>query len=136
MPYNAQRITPVLVMKSVEPSLDFWERRLGFTKTVQMPETGAVAFAILVHDGTEVMLSSEAAARADMPQADGSVYGASTCLFIEVSDLEEVARSLEGYPIAMPRRRTFYGMDEIGVVEPGGHWVTFAQPVPSAGGQT
>jgi hypothetical protein len=30
----------------------------------------------------------------------------------------------------LPRRRTFYGMDEIGVAEAGGHTVVFAQPVP------
>jgi hypothetical protein len=35
--------------------------------------------------------------------------------------------ALAGYPVAMPRRTTFYGMHEFGVREPGGHWVTFAQ---------
>jgi hypothetical protein len=29
----------------------------------------------------------------------------------------------------LPRRRTFYGMDEIGVAEAGGHTVVFAQQV-------
>ena len=29
----------------------------------------------------------------------------------------------------VPRRQTFYGMDEIGVREPGGHVVMFAQPI-------
>jgi hypothetical protein len=57
--------------------------------------------------------------------------GASTALFIEVSDLDAVAQKLKGYPIALPRRRTFYGMDEIGVTEAGGHLLIFAQPVPS-----
>jgi hypothetical protein len=28
-----------------------------------------------------------------------------------------------------PRRKTFYGMDEIGVREPGGNAITFAMPV-------
>ena len=34
----------------------------------------------------------------------------------------------EGVDVVMPRRQTFNGMDEIGVREPGGHVVMFAQP--------
>ena len=33
---------------------------------------------------------------------------------------------LDGYPILMPERVSFYGMREIGVSEPGGHSVIFA----------
>lgn len=128
MPYTANRITAVLVVTTVEPSLAFWEQRLGFTRTVAIPDQGPLAFAILQRDGTEVMLSSEEAARADLPQPDAVVIGTSTNLFIEVTDLDDIVARLGGYPIAMPRRTTFYGMVEIGVIEPGGHWVTFAQP--------
>jgi len=46
-----------------------------------------------------------------------------------VADLAEIERALEGLALLLPRRRTFYGMDEIGVKEPGGHVVVFAQPV-------
>ena len=35
---------------------------------------------------------------------------------------------IAGLEIVVPRRQTFYGMDEIGVREPGGHVVMFAQP--------
>ena len=35
-------------------------------------------------------------------------------------------RRLDGYPIVMPERVTFYGMREIGVSEPNGHTVVFA----------
>ena len=45
-----------------------------------------------------------------------------------MADLDAVDRALEDVPRALPRRRTFYGMDEIGVREPGGHVVMFAQP--------
>jgi uncharacterized glyoxalase superfamily protein PhnB len=32
----------------------------------------------------------------------------------------------KGYPIALPERTTFYGMREIGVIDPAGHTVIFA----------
>ena len=45
---------------------------------------------------------------------------------IEVDDFNETKNRLEGYPIEMPERVTFYGMREVGVFEPGGHTVVFA----------
>lgn len=128
MTFQANRITAVLVVKAVEPSLAFWEQTLGFTKVAEVPHGDALGFAMLVKDGTEVMLQSEASVREDMGVTDGSaVSGTSTALFMDVSDLGEVERALGDYPLALPRRTTFYGMHEFGVREPGGHLVVFAQ---------
>ena len=48
-------------------------------------------------------------------------------LFIEVEDLDAVERALEGVEPVVPRRKTFYGADELIVREPAGNVVTFAQ---------
>jgi len=122
------RLTPVLVVDAVEPSLTFWEQRLGFSRTVDVPHEGQIGFAILEKDGIELMLQSEASVRADLGNATGPVAGRSTALFLEVSDLDAVEKAMAGVPLALPRRTTFYGMHEIGVREPGGHFVIFAQP--------
>jgi uncharacterized glyoxalase superfamily protein PhnB len=137
---HVRRITPVLAVERLEPSLEFWEKRFGFARTVEVPHENALpsegaaaslGFAILVKDGTELMYQSVASIRADLGASTGTVEGRSAALFIEVSDLDAVERALSGYPIAMPRRTTFYGMHEIGVREPGGHFVVFAQPAPT-----
>jgi uncharacterized glyoxalase superfamily protein PhnB len=125
-----RRLTPVLAVEAVEPSLEFWEQRLGFTRTVDVPHESSVGFAILVKDDVELMLQSVASIRADLGAHTGQIDGRSTALFVEVADLDAVERSLQGYPIEMPRRTTFYGMTEVGVREPGGHFVVFAQPTP------
>lgn len=127
-----RRLTPVLAVEAVEPSVEFWEKRLGFTKTVEVPHESSVGFAILVKGDIELMLQSVASIRADLGAHTGQIDGRSAALFIEVADLAAVERSLQGYPIEMPRRTTFYGMIEIGVREPGGHFVVFAQPEKAA----
>jgi len=127
-----RRITPVLAVEHLEPSLEFWEQRIGFTRTVTVPHEDAIGFAILVKDGTELMYQSFASIRADFGAGTGEIDGRSTTLFIEVADLGTIERALAGYPIAMPRRTTFYGMHEIGVREPGRHFVIFAQPDKAA----
>jgi len=126
MTYKTQKITPVLVVPSIEPSLELWEKRLGFARVAEVPHEDALGFVILVKDGVELMFQTEASVKADLTTT-GDIVGKSTSLFMEVDDLTEVERALGGYPIEMARRTTFYGMHEIGVREPGGHWVTFAQ---------
>ena len=46
-----------------------------------------------------------------------------------MADLDAVVDAVAGLELVVPRRRTFYGMDEVGVREPGGRVVVFAQPV-------
>lgn len=130
---TVQKVTVVLAVESLEPSLDFWERRLGFERTVTVPHENTIGFAILVKDGIEVMLQSVASILADLGASTGEVNGRSAALFIEIADLEAVEQALAGYPIEMPRRTTFYGTLEIGVREPGGHFVIFAQHTKEAG---
>lgn len=122
-----QKITTVLAVENVQPSLDFWQGRLGFECTVTVPHEDTIGFALLVKDNIELMLQSVASILADLGANTGEVNGRSAALFIEVAELSAVERALDGYPIEMPRRTTFYGMHEIGVREPGGHFVVFAQ---------
>jgi hypothetical protein len=119
------KITAVLIVESVEKSLSFWVDRMGFEKTVEVPEGDRLGFVIAVKDGAELMLQSTESVVKDAPQFLPKGAG-SVGLFIEVSDFGDVLKRLEGYPVAMAERTTFYGMREIGVFEPGGHTVVFA----------
>jgi hypothetical protein len=123
-----KKITPVLMVEAIEPCLPFWER-LGFARTVEVPEGDRLGFAILVKDGVEVMYQTKASVQGDVPALASTPMGA-TFLFIEVTDLDAVATALGNAPVVFPRRKTFYGMDEIGVREPGGNAITFAMPAP------
>jgi len=121
------KLTPVLIVEAVETSLPFWVDRMGFTKTVEVPEEDKIGFAILEREGAELMLQSIASVRKESPAFAPAGDGTKGCgMFIEVDDFEDVRRRLEGYPIVVPERVTFYGMREIGVSEPSGHTVIFA----------
>lgn len=122
------KATAVLLVDAVEPSLDFWQRRLGLTVTAEVPHDGRLGFAIVSGGGIELMLQSVASARADAPDAMIAGYRADkTYLFVETTQLDAIEQALAGCEVVLPRRRTFYGATEIGYREPGGHYVTFAQ---------
>lgn len=121
-----KKLTPVLYVEEIEPVLDFWTGRLDFERTVEVPEGDRLGFVILARGGVEVMYQTRASVETDVPQlADTPMRG--SLLFIEVDDLDEVARALEGVEYVIPRRTTFYGAEEIIVREPAGNAVTFAR---------
>lgn len=121
-----KRLSPVLYVEEIEPALPFWVDRLGFEKTAEVPEGDRLGFVILKRGGVEVMYQTRRSVEGDMPAlADTPMGGA--LLFVEVEDLDEVARALEGVEPVVPRRKTFYGSEELIVREPGGNVVTFAQ---------
>jgi len=121
------KITAVLVVEEIEKSLAFWVARMGFEKTVEVPEGDRLGFVILAREGAELMMQTISSVQKDEPKfAPDRVMAKGCGLFIEVGDFEDVKRRLEGYPIVMQERVTFYGMREIGVSEPNGHTVVFA----------
>jgi uncharacterized glyoxalase superfamily protein PhnB len=120
------KLTPVLMVERVEKSLPFWVDRMGFTKTVEVPGDEGLTFAILVREGAEVMLQTIASVQKDEPKFAPPAGSGSVGMFIEVDDFADIVKRLDGYPITMAERTTFYGMREIGVHEPSGHVVVFA----------
>jgi uncharacterized glyoxalase superfamily protein PhnB len=122
------KITAVLLVDDIESSLPFWAERMGFEKIIEVPDGERLGFVMLVREGAELMLQTKESVRKDEPKFATETASRVSSLFIEVDDFEDVLRRLGGYPIAMAERKTFYGMREIGVFEPGGHIVIFAKP--------
>lgn len=119
--------TPVLFVDAIEASLPFWQERLGFERTVEVPDGDRLGFVILTTGAVELMYQTVAMLKKDSAAHAVIFHNDKTFLFIEVEDLDAVASALHGFEIVMPLRETFYGSTEIGYREPGGHYVTFAQ---------
>lgn len=128
---NVKRITPVLFVKEIEPVLPFWVDKLGFTKAIEVPHGNKIGFVALQKGSTEVMYQSYASLGEDMPLVAETRKGP-TFLYVEVDNLDAVLSALKDSKIVQPERTAFYGMREVGFQEPGGHYVTFAQPVAAA----
>jgi uncharacterized glyoxalase superfamily protein PhnB len=121
------KITPILIVDEIEPSLNFWVEKLGFEKTVEVPEGDKLGFVILQKEGTEVMLQSRASVRKDAGSAVADeILQAGSHLYIEVNSFSDVLERVKGAEVLVPERTTFYGMREIWVREPGRNVVGFA----------
>jgi uncharacterized glyoxalase superfamily protein PhnB len=120
------KVTPVLMVDAIEPVLSFWVDKLGFARGAEVPHDGHLGFIILEKDGFEVMYQTQASVAADVPPV-AKAPQKGTFLFMEVDDLNAVEKALKGITPIVPRRKTFYGSEELIVREPAGNVVTFAQ---------
>src|SRR5712691_7612188 len=129
-PMNVKRITAVLLVKEIEPLIPFWVGRLGFTKTIEVPEGNKLGFVVFQKGSAEVMYQTYSSVEKDAPPAmSAEARKGSTYLYIEVDNFDAVLAAMKDVKIVMPVRTAFYGMKEFSVQDPGGHFITFAQPV-------
>lgn len=124
---NFKRITPVLLVNEIEPLLPFWVDRLGFTKTVEVPDGNKLGFVAFQKGSAEVMYQTYASVEKDAPPAMASARKGPTYLYVEVDNLDAVLAVLKDVAKVMPERTAFYGMREFAVQDPAGHFITFAQ---------
>jgi len=122
-----KRLTPILFVEKIEPVLPFWTEQLGFVKTVEVPEGNRLAFLILQQGSVEVMYQTYASAAKDLPAIAPEVEKGPTFLYLEVESLDALKPALGSADIYLPERNTFYGAREIGVRDPAGHFLTFAE---------
>lgn len=123
---SVNKLTPVLLVEEIEPCVKFWER-VGFAKTVEVPDGNKLAFVILQKGSVEVMYQTFASVAKDVPSSPLLSKRGPTFLYVEVASLDDTMAAMKGVEVVMPVRTTFYGSKEIGYKDPGGHMITFAQ---------
>ena len=119
------KITPVLIVETVEKSLPFWCERLGFARQAEVPHGDVLGFVILTRGAVEVMLQSRASVREDIAALANDSYR--SALYIEVEDLAPIRSATKGLTHLFDERTTFYGAREIGVRDPEGNAILFAE---------
>jgi uncharacterized glyoxalase superfamily protein PhnB len=124
---GVKKITSILFAREIEPSLEFWTRRMGFQKTVEVPEGDKLGFAMLEGNGLELMYQSYASVDKDNAATGAVVRQGPSFLYVEVEDLDSAMAAVAGAEVVMPVRSTFYGAREFGVKDPAGHFVILAQ---------
>jgi uncharacterized glyoxalase superfamily protein PhnB len=136
MHLSYESVAPVMYVERVEPTRDFFRDRLGFKQTAVVADGDELGFAMLEKDGVVVMIQSHASLIEDVGHdaaraVNETISGRGAVgLYVTVSDVDLVVPTLADADVIVPLRKTFYGMHEITVREPGGHSVTFASRLP------
>lgn len=121
------RSTPILHVKSVEPSLRFWTERFGFKTTIQVPEDDHIGFAAIEHGNIELMFQTYQGMKEAPDPLDKAADQGPSFIFMEVPDINKTIDSLKDADMVQGLHDTPYGAKEVVVREPGGHFVIFSQ---------
>jgi hypothetical protein len=126
---DVRKLTPNVYVDAIEPCLPFWTAGLGFKITAQVPHQDRLGFVILQRGTVELMYQTFNSQDDDMPEISAMVRGSTNVLFIEVTDLDGHLANLEPLSpeIIVPRRKTFYGADEVFFRAPCGSLVGLAE---------
>ncbi|MGZ4856377.1 MAG: VOC family protein [Candidatus Angelobacter sp.] len=124
---EVKKITPILFAAELEPCIKYWTDRLGFQKTIEVPEGNKIGFAIVEKNGLELMYQSFASAEKDNAATGAAVRKGPSFLYVEVADLDAALEATKGAEVVMPVRTTFYHSREFGIKDPAGHYLIFAQ---------
>lgn len=127
---NVKRLDANLYVADVGACVRFWER-LGFEKTMQVPDGDNLAFAVLKKGGFELMYGSYASLDKE-PSGIRQLLGkdrrrSPAFLYVEVASLDEAIAATKGADVVADVHRTFYGAKEITLKDPGGNLITFAE---------
>lgn len=122
------KVAPTLIVDAVEPSLEFFTQRLGFTKVADVPgEDGTLVFAMLQAGAVEVHLQQRASLAKDMPYLAQSKAPPAAFLYIDVEDVQAVFATVMDCEILQRPEKKFYGATDFFLKEPGGHVIGFSQ---------
>jgi uncharacterized glyoxalase superfamily protein PhnB len=125
-----KKLTPNLLVASVERSLAFYVDLLGFARGMTVPDASPFVFASVTSDGVEIFLNDAATAAKEYPAFAGKPIGATGTLYIEVEGVQALHDRLQSrVSIVMPLVTQFYGMREFGIADPDGYIITFAERI-------
>ena len=125
------KLTPNLLVASVERSIAFYTEVLGFERGMTVPEASPFVFAQVTSGPVEIFLNDADGAVKEYPVLKDRPLGMSGTLFIEVDGIKDLYERLRSkVTIAMPFITQWYGMMEFAIADPDGYLITFAQRVP------
>ena len=128
------RLTPNLLVASVERSLAFYVDTLGFTRGMTVPDASPFVFASVTGGPVEIFFNDAKGAMEEYPGFQGKPLGATGTMFIEVAGVDALHDRLKSaVTMVMPIETKFYGMREFAIADPDGYVITFAEPVPPSG---
>ena len=127
---HARKLTPNLIVSSVEQSLSFYEQVLGFTRGMTVPDHTPFVFASVTSGPVEVFFNDRSTVAKESPQLAGKSMGGGNTMFIEIDGIDSYHEEINArVKIVLPIVTQWYGMREFAIEDPDGYVITFAERV-------
>jgi uncharacterized glyoxalase superfamily protein PhnB len=133
-----KKITTNIIVNNVNEDLDFYEKILGFSLVMAVPEGSQqvvtvrdaatpLGFAIIRQEDVELMLQSRKSLAQELPSHAATPVGTSFTLYIQVDDIEALYKDIKDKAaIIEDLHTTFYGAREFCIRDSSGNVLAFA----------
>src|SRR5215510_629553 len=108
---SATKLTPNLLVPSVERSLAFYEEVLGFARGMTVPDHSPFVFASVTSGAVEIFLNDRSTVTKESPQMAGLAFGGGNTMFIEVAGVDRLHDEIKSHAkVIMPLVTQWYGV--------------------------
>jgi catechol 2,3-dioxygenase-like lactoylglutathione lyase family enzyme len=127
---DIKKLTPNLIVSSVEQSLSFYESVLGFARAMTVPENSPFVFASVTSGPVEIFFNDRSTVSKESPQFAGRSMGGGNTMFVELDGVDAYHSQIKDrVKIVLPIVTQWYGMREFAIEDPDGYVITFAERV-------
>jgi len=125
-----KKLTPNLIVRSVEASLKFYRELLELETAMTVPDKAPYVFAGVSNGAVEIFFNDQKVVAAEYPKLATNI-SASLTLYMEVDSLQSVLDRVQkaGAKISMPVTEQFYGMKEFAFEDPDGYTITISEKI-------
>ena len=121
-------LMPVLMVKNVMETINFYENILGFVRESTVPDKEPYAFAKMNADTVYVLLQEEKSMQEEYPLLEKFSIGGTFTLYIPVTDVNAIFDSVKGKAtIVKEMHKTFYRATEFAITDNNGYVLVFSQ---------
>src|SRR5689334_18969260 len=110
---HVKKLTPNLIVSSVEQSLAFYEDVLGFSRGMTVPEQSPFVFAAVASGPVEIFFNDRSTVAKESPQFAGKTLGGGNTMFIEIDGVDAYHDRIKSRAkVVLPLVTQWYGMRE------------------------
>ncbi|MEM1137794.1 MAG: VOC family protein [Bacteroidota bacterium] len=122
-----QSLTPNLMVKDVNETLDFYINVLNFKLLDTVPESGSFDWGFVESGEVKLMFQKETSIKAEYKELEPYEKGGALTMYIRVDKVDELYNSMKDKTtVVKPLSKTFYGANEFAIEDLNGFILTFS----------
>ena len=120
-------LSPNLMVKNVNKSIEFYCNILGFSLIQTVPENGEPDWGMIEKDGLFIMFQKEESIKQEYPELNSQNSGGALTFYIKISNIQEFYNEIRSHMnVSHEMHKTFYGADEFAITDPDGFILVFS----------
>lgn len=123
-----ESLTPNIMVKDVNATLDYYSIKLGFKLIDTNPESGQYEWGYVMLDSVGFMFQEEKSLKKEYKEIETMYVGGALTFYIRIKNIHNYYSDIaDKAVIVKPMNKTFYGTNEFAIMDINGFILTFSE---------